>query len=68
MNTLIIFAIATFTLMPSGETQQAIAQVKSVTECAELINRYRHPLETTDGGMAYMTDATCFVREQPRAK
>ncbi len=64
MHTLVVFAIGIFTALSDGHTVQGVSQVASITQCAELINSVRHPLEADDGDTYYLTSATCMVREQ----
>lgn len=64
MHTLVIFVIGIFTALSDGHQIQGFKQVASVTECANLINSVRHPLEGDDGDTYYLTAASCVVREQ----
>jgi len=64
MHTLVVFAIGIFTALSDGHTVQGIAQVPSITACAELINSVRHPLEADDGDTYYLTAAQCYVQEK----
>jgi hypothetical protein len=58
MHALIFYAIGIFFNPVTGDTQQAIALVDSVTECAQLVNDNRVPVET-DTGTYYLIDALC---------
>ena len=61
---LLVVALGIFVNGTTGEAVQAIAQVDSVTQCAELINANREPRQAEDGSTWYLTAAECRVVEQ----
>ncbi len=65
MITLLFAAVGVFFNPVTGDTQRAIAEVPSITACANLINDNRNPdgMET-DKGTYYLIDAQCIVLEQ----
>lgn len=62
MHALIFYAIGIFFNPQTGDTQQAIALVSSVSECAQLVNDNREPI-VTDKGTYYLIDALCGAVE-----
>lgn len=64
MHSLIIVAIGLFFNPAADVKTEAIAQVGSVVECAQLINDNRVPQVLADGSTWYLVDAVCRVVEQ----
>jgi hypothetical protein len=64
MVTLLFAAVGLFYNPAAGEKQEAVQQVSSVTECAQVINDNREPKVMSDGSTWYLIDATCIVVEK----